>query len=457
MKDENIKQSVVNRLLLDICNELKSNTNLKKNYIEYVSVLLYIKYVGDLKEYANISFEGIYDKVIRQDTQMDIYIDKEVEKLRKELNNNMLFSNIEFKNIIGYREIGKDEVIQQLVKRISDLYKYIGSNDKYMLAKAYEYILNECFIKDDIVKEQNELYTPSYITDMISKMIINDDKKNVLDPYCGSGSFLLSASKNNDLEVFGREENINLYNICMTNLLLHDLANNKIKFEEGSYIFDKEYDVILTNPPFSRKNWKKEMSKEDRDYILNKGLELTAVADYAYVLRMFKKLNEKGKMAVILPHGVLFRENEKKVRKNLIDNGYIDAIIGLPENLFYTNRISVIILILSKNENKNVLFIDASKEYKNERKNNVITDEIQKQIIDIYLSRNEVEKRSYLATKEEIEKNNFNLTIKRYVKGNSLQETKLNKNEILKELVELKSERDIIEKDINYVIETLDN
>lgn len=454
INENNINEMLINQRLSNLCDEFKNRTNVSKNYIEYISALLYMKYVKDYESNINVDFEKIYIK--RNNFYIANIINEELEKMRNELNNNYLFSNIDFKNIVVYRKMGENNVLSDIIKKIYTLENNCEGNNKYIIAKIYENILQESIINGDIIKMQNEFYTPKYITNMIANMVIQEESENVYDPYSGSGNLLLSANKNKKLKTMGIEKNINMYNICMTNLLLHNIENKDIQCQEYNLKKDMKFDIILSNPPFSQKGWHKEMSEEDKKYIEDMGLPKTAVGDYAYVLTMLKTLNKDGKMAVILPHGVLFRENEIKVRENLVQSNYIDAIIGLPENMFYSTRISVIVLVLLKNKKDDeVLFIDASKYYKNGRKNNTITEEMQEEIIDIYINRKQIEGCSYLASKEEIKKNQYNLTIKRYIKEPIKEKIKVRKQKIISELENLENEKDILEENIKDVIEAL--
>ena len=209
------------------------------------------------------------------------------------------------------------------------------------------------------------------------------------------------------------ENNFDYYNILKKRLLLDGIDSSKIVYKDR-YMENIRPNVILANPPFSIKNWKENALLKNT--MVKYSALHSVVGDYIYVLNMFELLDEKGKMAVILPHGVLFRENEKLIRERLIDANCIDAIIGLPENLFNNTRIPVIIMVMSKNrEEGNVLFIDASQDYENDKKNNILSKEYQDKIVSTYKEKRDIENYSYLASKEEIINNKFDLTIKKYI------------------------------------------
>lgn len=438
----------VKHLLLEICEEFKLTTNITKNYIEYISVLLYLKYLENGKHFYIIYME-------REDVRrVAKIIDDMVELVRSHLENKILFSNIQFETIIKSQEYQKRNFLKLLIEKIYSLDTIIGeakSESKKIVAKAYEYLLEELVKKGDIIKNK-EFYTPFSITNLMSS-IIDMGGKDIFDPNCGTGNFFISACQNAQKVVSGIENDISIYNICITNLFLHNINHMHIMYQT-QIAKNEKYHMILTNPPFSQKHWTNKMSQEDLSYIVRNGLSINSVGDYAYVLSMLNHLTDDGRMAVVLPHGVLFRQNEKYVRKSLIN--YIDAIIGLPENLFYSNRISVIILILCKQKKEdNILFIDASKEYVNNRKNNVISDEIQKRIIYTYQKRRNIEHYSYVAGIEEIKQKQFDLSIKKYIEAEKAKIIKLSKKNVLKELKQLETKKANLEKQINEVLKSI--
>lgn len=444
-----MNEQEINYELLRIVKYFKEKTSVKINYLEYISALLYLEY----QEQIENTFDNIY--LNRDNFYITEIIDKELERLRKDLNLPRLFRNVNFKNIIINRNIGERSPFKNIIESFYLLEKKVSpfkEESRKLLAKAYEYILEECMKNNEIVKEE-ECYTPESISNLMAKLI-KSNSKNLFDPFCGSGNFFISANQEKKLHLFGIESNDGIYNICMTNLLLHDINNHHIynnKEElEGK---EKKFDVILSNIPFSKKNWQEVMSEEDKKFIRSFDLPSSSVGDYAYVLSMFNHLEDKGVMAVVLPHGVLFRKQETGVRKKLLP--YIKAIIGLPENLFYNTRIAVIILVLSKEKNnENILLIDASKEYISTRKNNKLLNETIKKIIDVYNHNQEIEDFSKFIRFEEIEENDFNLTIKRYFKKEEKNNI-VKKETILDELKSLEEEKCILEANIKDVLKAL--
>lgn len=422
-----------NNLLLNICNDFKNNTNIKKNYLEYISALLYLKFYNE-KRYTAIFNEN-------HNAETPNIIDNEIKELEKSINNSNLFSNIKFKSLYI-----KNNILTNITK---DLLKITSKKEA---AKYYQNALEEITKENDIIHNRNEFYTPLSLTNLLCKLT-NSSAKNVYDPFCGTGNFILSANKKDSI---GIENNINIYNICMTNLFLNDIDNSHIYLTEQNSA-KTYYDLILSNPPFSQKDWHKTLPQETINYVNSFHLPSTAVADYAYVLQMFEKLTPNGKMAVILPHGALFRQNEIPVRKKLITENFIEAVISLPPKLFYNNKIAIVALILSKNKKeKKTIFIDASKDYISNKKNNELTVDIQNKIISTFQNFEEISYYSHLASLEEIEANNFNLSINKYVKEEKKPETIINKKNLQNNITELEIKKNIISENTQNIVANLD-
>lgn len=429
-------------ILWNICQDFKEETDIKKDYLEYISALLYIAY---FKKKDNIKM--LYS--IRN----NYYIADEIDLLIKEIQNENgnIFSNIKFKDIRIHRNIGEENIISKTIKNLYELIsKFEGEESKKHIAEAYEKIIIKAISNWEVTLRKGEVYTPTGISKVMSKITVEKEDVEIYDPFCGTGNILLHTPKNEKTLLYGKEENLVAYNLCMTNLFLHDINNSKIEVDEGPFSFtEKKYDYIISNPPFIERSLRNKMIHNQ------KYGPMLAPGDYAYVLSMFNALKENGKMAVILPHGVLFREIEKVVREKFIEENYIDAIIGLPENIFLGTRNSVIIMVLKKNKaDKNILFIDASNEYQSKRKINILNTENQEKIINTYLKREEIEEFSHLATISEIAKNDYKLTIKRYVTKH-VEKQKIKKEEILENLEKLEKEKNILEEHISDVLERL--
>ncbi len=438
-----LNQNEINKQLWKICDNFKNKTEIKKNYIVYISMLLYIRFDYTGEYYFNILYNN------RNNYYIGDAIDREKERITK--NDKDLFSNIRFRDIKIYRDIGEENIIGKTIEDIHNLSYKIPN--KKSIAEAYEYILEQSVYRNDIIKELGEFHTPAEIAKVMAKLTINDDYMNVYDPICGSGNLLKSAIEFHKVEIYGRENNLDYYNILKTRFLLNEINSKNIVYGNEHINNNFKTNVILSNPPFADRTWKDNDSLRNITYKYR--IPNSAVGDYIYVLNMLDKLDIYGKMAVILPHGVLFRENEKEVRERLIKDNCIEAIIGLPENLFHSTRIPVIIMIISKNrKEESVLFIDASQDYENDRKNNILSKEYQDKIIYTFIEKKEIADYSHLASKEEIINNEFDLTIKKYIQKRKKLE-KVDREELTKDVKKLKLEQERLEENIKDVLEVL--
>lgn len=436
MSNQKEIQEFVNEELWQICDELKRITDIKLNYIEYLSALLCIKYFPDIG--------------IREFNQnYDIYnIDTDIENIRRHTNLVRLFSNIRFSHIMNEDNLNiLKNVIESLSCMINDLEKNT-QNSKKIIAEAYQYVIMKASYKNEIQSKNGEFYTPKQVIKTMVNLLDIKSKGIIHDPACGTGDFLVEAAKQSDSSVYGKEDDIGKYNIYITNLILHDIKLEKFEKYKGFNNVEKA-NFILGNPPFSdnivRKN-DYENSRYGR-YIPSKTTGYSL-----YLVNALERLDDYGRMALILPHGILFRETEKRLREMLISENLIDAIIGLPENLFPSTRIPVIILIIKKNRpNEDIMIIDASREYIKNRQYNILDEKSMDKIIDIYNKRIEVENYSHLANKEEIEYNEYNLNIKRYVRIKQKRK-EFNMIEMEESIVKLEHERRDIQERIQEIL-----
>lgn len=439
----------IKKELWEICNDFREETNVKKDYIDYISALLYLIYEDnnplDVLKYLEQNRNDIAE-----------VIDKKIKEIRKKY----LFSNIKYADIMMYSNIWNDNILSKTIKTLDELIRKIekqyGSSKKY-IAKAYEYIIIQVMAKGH-VSEKEQTYTPTGITKVMIECLDIQEGAQIADPSCGTGNFLLNIPHSEKNKLYGKEENRQAYNICMTNLMLHDISSENIElndFKEKTYI-QKKYDYIVSNPPFTQRAIKtKAIRNKKIEYEYGQDDKELEPGDYSYVIRMFEELKDNGKMAIILPHGALFREKEKEVRKKLVKGNCIDAIIGIPQSMFFGTGISVVIMILSKTKTtEGILFIDASKEYKQKRKINIFTQENQKKIIDTYRKRETIKNYAYLASENEIDSNEYNLTIKKYVKK-EINKPKIDMQDTMRQLQKLEQERNRLEENIAGVLEKI--
>ncbi len=339
------------------------------------------------------------------------------------------------------------------------------STDSDTLGDAYEYLIGQFAAGSG--KKAGEFYTPQRISDILSEIVALDSQEpktgkrkltNVMDFACGSGSLLLNVRKRVEPsgigKIYGQEKNITTYNLARMNMLLHGVKDSEFEIYHGDTLTNdwemlrernpakKPYfDAVVANPPFSYRWNPNEALGEDVRF-KNYGLAPKSAADFAFLLHGFHYLKDNGVMAIILPHGVLFRGGaEAKIRRKLLDDGHIDTIIGLPANLFYSTGIPVCILVLKKcKKPDDVLFINASEHFERAKRQNKLSDEHIKKIIDTYKQRpKSIERYARCVETDEIEANDYNLNISRYV-STAKPEIPIDLSATHKDLVEIEKQ-----------------
>ena len=329
-------------------------------------------------------------------------------------------------------------IIQKIAEGLSEF-----STDIDALGDAYEYLIGQFAAGSG--KKAGEFYTPQQISDILSAIVTLDSQEprtgakkrleSVLDFACGSGSLLLNVRKKVSLaggtigKIFGQEKNITTYNLARMNMLLHGVKDTEFEIFHGDTLLNEWdmlreqnparkpcFDAIVANPPFSYR-WEPTDALAEDVRFKSHGVAPKSAADFAFLLHGFHYLKDEGVMAIILPHGVLFRGGaEERIRTKLLKDHHIDTVIGLPANLFYSTGIPVCILVLKKcKKPDDVLFINAAEHFvKGKRQNQLSAEHIAK-IIDTYQHRKEEERYSRRVDMAEIEKNDFNLNISRYI------------------------------------------
>lgn len=353
-------------------------------------------------------------------------------------------------------------VIMEIAGRLSEF-----PNERDLLGDAYEYLIEKFAAGSG--KKAGEFYTPQPVSTILSRIVSLDSQepstgkkrklRNVLDFACGSGSLLLNVRKqfgvNGIGQIYGQEKNITTYNLARMNMLLHGVKDSEFQIHHGDSLLNDwnilnemnpakkmQFEAVVANPPFSYRWQPKEEMAEDFRF-KNYGLAPKSAADFAFLLHGFHFLSDDGTMAIILPHGVLFRGGaEEKIRTKLLKDGNIDAVIGLPANLFFSTGIPVCVLVLKKcKKYDDVLIINASEYFEKGKRQNILLPEHIDKIIDTYQYRKEDDKKySRRVSMEEIEKNGYNLNISRYV-------STMPEEEIV-DLEAVRQELEQIEKDI---------
>lgn len=334
----------------------------------------------------------------------------------------------------------RNEKLCNIIKEIAKGIAGFGT-DTDILGDAYEYLIGQFAAGSG--KKAGEFYTPQQISTILSEIVTLDSQDpttgkkkkltQVLDFACGSGSLLLNVRKQLGKggigKIFGQEKNITTYNLARMNMLLHGVKDTEFEIHHGDSLLNDwdilnemnpakklQFDAVVANPPFSYR-WEPSEALGDDFRFKNYGLAPKSAADFAFLLHGFHFLSESGVMAIILPHGVLFRGGaEARIRTKLLKDGHIDTVIGLPANLFFSTGIPVCILVLKRcKKPDDVLFINASEHFEKGKRQNKLSPEHIDKIVDTYQHRKEEDRYARRVSMEEIEKNDFNLNISRYV------------------------------------------
>lgn len=398
-----------------------------------------------------------------------------------------LFDDVDlYSRRLGNNAQKQTDTISQVLSAISNLELVKSTGDT--LGDAYEYLISQ--FASESGKKAGEFYTPQEVSELLTRLTLVDKKypdgMTVYDPAMGSGSLLLNFKKyiknKSEIIYYGQEINTSTYNLARMNMILHhvDTANQHLRNgdtldADWPQSAKSNFDAVVMNPPYSLK-WSADKGFLDDPRFSKYGvLPPKSKADYAFLLHGFYHLKSSGTMAIVLPHGILFRgAAEGKIRTKLLENGSIDAVIGLPANLFYSTSIPTVIMVLKKDKtDRSVMFIDASKDFeKNKNQNKLREEDIQK-ILDTYEKRQDVKRYAHLASFDEIKENDFNLNIPRYVDtfvpeppvdlgkladeiSDTDKEIKQTETELIGMLKELTSDDDNLMQDLNKTIKALD-
>ena len=366
-----------------------------------------------------------------------------------------LFADVDlYSTRLGAGEQKQSNTIAELVKTINNANLLNHEGD--VLGDAYEYLIGQ--FASETGKKAGEFYTPQAVSQILTRVAIQgqEDKQGLLvyDAAMGSGSLLLNAKKFSHkpdyIRYFGQELSTTTYNLARMNMFLHgvDPENQTLRNADtldADWPTDEEtdFDMVLMNPPYSAKWSAAQGFLTDSRFSDYGVLAPKSKADYAFLLHGFYHLKNTGTMAIILPHGVLFRgAAEGKIREKLVDNGSIYAVIGLPSNLFYNTSIPTTIIALKKNRaGRDILFIDASSQFEKGKNQNKLTQANIDHIIELYVNRADVEKEAHLASYEEIKANDYNLNIPRYV-DTFEKEEEISLSDLAVELLDISEDMD---------------
>lgn len=449
-----IKKSQIYASLWSACDDLRGGIE-PASYKDYVLVILFVKYISD--KYKNNPYSPI--QVPKGSTFDDLIKLKGKPNIGLLINQKILkpiSTKNQLKNFPDFNDSQKLGSGKEMVDRLSKLIgnfedpdldfsknKAIGDD---ILGDAYEYLMRN--FASESGKKKGAFYTPSEVSRVMSSILgIDEEPKNknltIHDPTCGSGSLLLRVgdAATCNVSLFGQELDMATANLAQMNMILHNHPTAEIlegnvlsnpKFQSNNSL--KEFDYVISNPPFSDKRWSNGINPERDNFSrFEKGIPPKKQGDYAYLLHVTKCLKNNGKAAVILPHGVLFRgKAEEQIRKEYIKDNIIEAIISLPKNLFFGTGIPACIVVLNKSrkdkeKKQNIFMINASELYEKDGAKNRLREMDIKKIVDVYRSKLEIDNFSTSVSLEDIKKQNYTLNLPRYLK-----DTQIRKNHNLK-------------------------
>jgi type I restriction enzyme M protein len=460
---DQLTQQQVNQTAWAACDTFRGVVDAGQ-YKDYILVMLFLKYISDLwndhvesyrKQFGDdearirrrlererfvlpegASFYDLYDR--RNEANIGELINIALEKI-EDTNRSKLegvFRNIDFNSEANLGKV-KDRnrrlknLLEDFAKPALDLRPSRVTED--IIGECYIYLISR--FASDAGKKAGEFYTPSAVSGLLAKLAGAKPGNTIFDPACGSGSLLIQAAQevgSDNFALFGQEVNGATWALARMNMFLHSKDAARIEWcdtlnspalVEGDHLM--KFDVVVANPPFSLDKWGAEHADSDQFKRYWRGVPPKSKGDYAFITHMIETAKrQSGRVAVIVPHGVLFRGGaEGRIRQAMIEENLLDAVIGLPANLFTTTGIPVAILIFDRSREqgganearKDVLFIDASKEFTPGKTQNVMSDGHIAKVLETYRNRAEIGKYSHLASPAEIAENDFNLNIPRYV------------------------------------------
>ena len=460
-----INQDTVNKALWSACDVFRGTVS-ADTYKDYILTMLFLKYISDVWQdhYDNYKNEyGDEPELIEEMMKNERFVlPREsnfytLHERRFEPGNgeriDMALHALEEANGTKLKDVGKsvfqdisfntDKLGEEKQKNtiLKDLLEVfavpeldlkpsrVGSLD--VIGNGYEFLIKNFAASGG--QKAGEFYTPPEVSDLIAELLDPQKGDSICDPACGSGSLLMKCGRkvviNHDSKeyaLYGQEAIGSTWSLAKMNMFLHGEDNHKIEWGDtirNPKLLDKNgdlmlFDIVTANPPFSLDKWGYEQAENDKFDRFRRGLPPKTKGDYAFISHMIETLKPvTGRMGVVVPHGVLFRgSSEGKIREKLINENLLDAVIGLPEKLFYGTGIPAAILIFKKQKSDDsVLFIDASREFKSGKNQNNLTEENIAKIIATYRARESVDKYAYLATLQEVKDNDYNLNIPRYV------------------------------------------
>lgn len=505
--EKKVTQEKINQTLWEACDTFRGKID-SSTYKDYVLVMLFVKYMSDIyKEHLEIysqryqgneqrinraisrdrfvlddksTFDYIYSK--RNDPEIGDIINKVLARIEDKNASKLrgVFRNIDFNSeaILGKAK-ERNDMLRTLIEDFAklDLRPSQVGDEEDIIGNSYQYMIER--FASDAGKKGGEFFTPSMVSELLARLVKPRENDRIYDPACGSGSLLIRVANqvpNGKVAIYGQERNGQTHSLCKMNMFLHniddariewgDTISNPLHLEDGKLM---KFQVVVANPPFSLDKWSIGFAGDngDKNFKMTPSLDPygrfewgvppKSRGDYAFVQHMLYSLAEDGRMAVILPHGVLFRGgSEGKIRKEIIDLNLLDAVIGLPENLFYGTSIPACVMVFRKDRrDREVLFIDASGEgnFEKGKNQNKLREQDVERIVKAYEDYKTIDKYSYVATYDEIVENDYNLNIPRYV-DTFEEEEPVDMDKVKRNIEDIKEElRDVEAKMEKYLEE----
>jgi len=491
-----IDQDRINRVLWGVCDTFRGTIS-PDTYKDFILTMLFLKYISDVWQDHYDEYESQYQnepELIAEMMKTERFVLPqeanfyELLKRRNEPKNGeridqalhaieeangtklkdggkSVFQDISFNTDKLGEEKQKNSILKQLLEDFTDPElnlkpSRVGGLD--VIGNAYEYLIGRFAANSG--QKAGEYYTPPEVSDLLAALLDPKPGESICDPACGSASLLMKCGKwitqqyhSKNYELYGQEAIGSTWSLAKMNMFLHGEDNHKIEWGDtirNPKLLDKNanlilFDVVTANPPFSLEKWGVEDVSDDHFGRFRRGLPPKTKGDYAFILHMIETMKPKtGRMGVVVSHGVLFRgSSEGKIRQKLIEENLLDAVIGLPEKLFFGTGIPAAILIFKKQKiDDKVLFIDASRDFKPGKNQNQLTSDNIRDIVKAYQNGDSIDKYAYLASLQEIRDNDYNINVSRYVDVSEpeeiidLQVLRVEREQLNAQLVELEIE-----------------
>ena len=499
-----VNQDSINKALWAACDTFRGTIS-ADTYKDFILTMLFLKYISDVwqdhyegyqAEYGDepelinemmknerfvlpkeASFYALYER--RHEPGNGERIDQALHAI-EEANGTKLkdagksvFQDISFNTDRLGEEKQKNTILRHLLEdfakpELNLKPSRVGTLD--VIGNAYEYLIKNFAASGG--QKAGEFYTPPEVSELIATLLDPQPGDSICDPACGSASLLMKCARkivenhgSKNYALYGQEAIGSTWSLAKMNMFLHGEDNHKIEWGDtirNPKLLDKNgdlmlFDIVTANPPFSLDKWGHEDAENDKFSRFRRGVPPKTKGDFAFILHMIETLKPKtGRMGVVVPHGVLFRgAAEGRIRKQLIDENLLDTVIGLPEKLFYGTGIPAAILIFKKAKtDSNVLFIDASREFESSKNQNQLSEENIAKILATHNARESVDKYAYLASLKEVQDNDYNLNIPRYV-DTFEEEEEIDLMVVRKERLQLKEQLVALEQQMDSYLKEL--